>query len=193
MAAARTPGAFAPMTIPVSLGCSCQVKDAITAYWQPQPNYPFDWAFTPLLDGAVDLLCRRFDPDLLQPKQLGPVNQVEQTSGFPRHQVHLLHHDIIGNSDHRASWQRKCTRLLRLLDDGEHEVLFIRATWLETREDLGAAHAQIAEAFPMARFRIVATDFDTRSLKHTAPGWKPFIHRLKQCPQNSSWNARTDS
>lgn len=165
------------MTIPISLGCSCQVKDAITAYWQSQPNYPFDWAFTPVLGGAVDLLCSRFEPE---GQSFGPVNDVPMTSGFPSRQVHLLHHDIVGNLAHRASWQRKCERLLRLLDEGEHEALFIRAKWLETREDLGHAHAQIAAHFPTAKFRIVATDFDTRSLKHTAPGWEPFIHSLKQ-------------
>lgn len=171
------------MTIPVSLGCSCQVKDAITAYWQSQPNYPFDWAFTPVLEGAVDLLCRRFDLDLIgtpEAKQFGPVNDVPMTSGFPGQQVHLLHHDILGNPEHRASWRRKCERLLRLLDAGEHEVLFIRAKWSETREDIDHAHAQIAAHFPLAKFRIVATDFDTRSLKHTAPGWEPFINSLKQ-------------
>lgn len=165
------------MTIPVSLGCSCQVKDAITAYWQSQPNYPFDWAFTPSLRGAVDLLCRRFDSD---PKQLGPANEVKQTSGFSGYQVHLLHHDIVGDPDHRASWQRKCERLLRLLDDGDHEVLFIRAAWAGAQEPLDEARTHIARAFPWAKFRIVATDFDTSSLEHTAPGWEPFIHSLRQ-------------
>jgi hypothetical protein len=167
--------AEAEAVTPVSLGHSCSTKDAITAYWQEQVNYPFDWAFSPKLEGVIRLLETRL--------QLGELKRglLEKEGRFftkaLEHQIVFLHHDIVGDPQHAASIQRKCERLVKLLDSGE-PVLFLRNAF--NPEELLRADEftqRVQSAYPKARFCIEFAP--GLGLNHTDPGWKEFIEKVK--------------
>jgi hypothetical protein len=163
------------MTTPVSLGYSCSTKDAITAYWREQPNHLFDWAFSPRLEGVIRLLearCRLggLKRDLLE-------KEGQFFTKAPEFQMVFLHHDILGDPKHAASIQRKCERLVNLLDSGE-PVLFLRNAATLNELLWGAEFTRrVQAAYPKARFRI---EFAPHlGLKHTDSGWKEFIEKVK--------------